>query len=121
MDANHALIVKKFKEEVNGLIREILERQPTKKKLNVLNNVILIFFVVKVLFKRDDEQQKDFFARPLPSNYGTSIVIAIVNFFWFNCLFLHLYHWVKAHYGGAKNVVTLYSFLKVSMFELQPS
>jgi hypothetical protein len=25
---------------------------------------------------------------------------------------------VKAHYGGAKNVVTLYSFLGVSMFEL---
>jgi hypothetical protein len=27
---------------------------------------------------------------------------------------------VKTHYGGAKNVVTLYSFSGVSMFELQP-
>jgi hypothetical protein len=28
--------------------------------------------------------------------------------------------WVKAHYGGVKNVVTLYCFLRVSMFEIQP-
>jgi hypothetical protein len=28
--------------------------------------------------------------------------------------------WVKSHYGGAKNVVTLYCFIGVSMFELQP-
>jgi hypothetical protein len=27
---------------------------------------------------------------------------------------------VKAHYGGAKNVVALYYFSRVSMFELQP-
>jgi hypothetical protein len=27
---------------------------------------------------------------------------------------------VKTHYMGAKNVVTLYCFLGVSMFELQP-
>jgi hypothetical protein len=26
----------------------------------------------------------------------------------------------KAHYGGAKNVITLYYFPRVSMFELQP-
>jgi hypothetical protein len=72
----------------------------------VLNNVILLFFVVKVLFKRDDEQQKYFFARVLPSNCGTSIVIAIENFFWFNCLFLHLYPWVKAHYGGGPKMLS---------------
>ncbi len=86
----------------------------------MLNNLILKIFVVKVFFKNDDEQQKDFLARPWPSNCGKSIVIAIVNFFWFNHLFLHLCPWVKAHYKGAKNVVTLYNFLKVSMFELQP-
>jgi hypothetical protein len=28
--------------------------------------------------------------------------------------------WVKSHYGGAKNVVILYYFIGVSMFELQP-
>jgi hypothetical protein len=27
--------------------------------------------------------------------------------------------WVKAHYGGAKNVVTLYCFQGVSMFKFQ--
>jgi len=26
----------------------------------------------------------------------------------------------KTHYGGVKNVVTLYCFPRVSMFELQP-
>jgi hypothetical protein len=43
-----------------------------------------------------------------------------VIFFWFNRLFWHLFPWVKAHYRGAKFFVTLYNFLKVSMFELQP-
>jgi hypothetical protein len=33
VDANHASIVKKFEEEMNGLVREIFERQPTKKTL----------------------------------------------------------------------------------------
>jgi hypothetical protein len=28
--------------------------------------------------------------------------------------------WVKAHYGGAKTLVTLYYFPHVSMLELQP-
>ncbi len=28
--------------------------------------------------------------------------------------------WVKSHYGQAQNVVTLYCFIGVSMFELQP-
>jgi hypothetical protein len=56
----HVLIIKKYEEEVNGLIRGILERQPTKKRFNVLSNAIFHFFVVKDLFKKDHEQQKGF-------------------------------------------------------------
>ncbi len=37
------------------------------------------------------------------------------------CLTLGGLGWqVKAHYEGAKNVVTLYCFPSVSMFEIQP-
>jgi hypothetical protein len=32
VDANHVLILKNFEEELNGLRRRILEKQPTKKK-----------------------------------------------------------------------------------------
>jgi hypothetical protein len=34
VDANHVLILKKFEEELNGLRRRILEKQPTKKKVS---------------------------------------------------------------------------------------
>ncbi len=60
MDVYHVLIINKFEEEVNGLIRGILERQLTKKRFNVLSNAIFNFFVVKDLFKNDDEKQKKF-------------------------------------------------------------
>jgi len=60
VDVYHVLIIKKFEEEVNGLIRGILERQLTKKMFNVLSNAIFNFFVVKDLFKKDDEEQNCF-------------------------------------------------------------
>ncbi len=46
MDGNHVVIVKKI-EEVNGLWKGTFQRQPTKKRFNVSNNVISKFFVVK--------------------------------------------------------------------------
>jgi len=60
VDVYHVLIIKKFEEEVNGLIRGILERQLTKKRFNVLSNAIFNFFVVKDLFKNDDDEQNCF-------------------------------------------------------------
>jgi hypothetical protein len=37
VDANHALIVKKIEEEVNGSMKGTFEKQPTKKRPNVLS------------------------------------------------------------------------------------
>jgi hypothetical protein len=56
VDPNHALIVKKIKEEINGSIKGNFEKQPTKKRPNVLRSVISKLFVVKDPFKKDDEQ-----------------------------------------------------------------
>ncbi len=45
MDCEHATIVKKFKEKVNVIIRRPLERQPIKKRMNVLKNAKSKFFL----------------------------------------------------------------------------
>jgi hypothetical protein len=55
VDANHILIVNFFEKEVNGLIKKIHEKQPTKKRSNVSNNARFNFFAIKVPFKRNDE------------------------------------------------------------------
>ncbi len=60
MDVDHVLIVKIFEEEINGPIKETFEKQPTKKRPNVSNNVISKFFIIKDHFKNYDVQQKDF-------------------------------------------------------------
>ncbi len=57
MDADHAIIVKTIKEGVNSPIRNLIERQLAKKKLNVTRIIIFNFVViVKDSFKKDDEQ-----------------------------------------------------------------
>jgi hypothetical protein len=56
VDANHALIVQKFEEEINGSMKGIFEKQPTNKRPNVLKSLISKFVVVKDPFKKDDEQ-----------------------------------------------------------------
>jgi hypothetical protein len=60
VDGDHAIIVKNIEEEVNGLIRGILERHTTKTRPNVSNFALFKFFIVKDPFKKDDEQQNDF-------------------------------------------------------------
>jgi hypothetical protein len=66
VDVDHFIIAKKFEEEINNEIIESVEREPTKKRPNVLASAIFVVFVVKEPFKKDDVQQKDFFARPWP-------------------------------------------------------
>jgi hypothetical protein len=60
VDGDHAIIVKNIGEEVNGLIRRILEGQTMKTRPNVSNFAIFKFFIIKNPFKKDDEQQNDF-------------------------------------------------------------
>ncbi len=60
VDANHAILTKRFEEEMNSPLRNILERQPTKKRPNVFNSKILEFFGAKDPFKKDVMQQKQF-------------------------------------------------------------
>lgn len=52
MDADHAIIAKKFEEEVNNKIRGLVERQLTKKRFNVSSIIISSFFVVKMFVKQ---------------------------------------------------------------------
>jgi hypothetical protein len=40
VDANHVILEKRFKEEVNSPLRDVLERQPAKKRPNVYNSII---------------------------------------------------------------------------------
>jgi hypothetical protein len=52
VDADHAIIAKKFEEEVNNKIRGLVEKQLTKKRLNVSSIIISSFFVVKMFVKQ---------------------------------------------------------------------
>jgi len=53
VDGDHAIIGKNIEEEVNGLIRGILEGQTTKTRPNVSNFAIFkVFLSSKILFKR---------------------------------------------------------------------
>jgi hypothetical protein len=55
VDVNHVVVIKKNEEKVNGPIKGTLKKQPTNKRPNVLGNAIFKFFIVKDLFKKDDE------------------------------------------------------------------
>lgn len=44
VNANHDIIVKKFEEKVNSLMRKKMERQLVKKRPNVYGSAISIFF-----------------------------------------------------------------------------
>jgi len=53
VDGNHVIIVKNNEEELNGLIKKILEQQLTKKRPNFSNNAISNFFLLsKIHFKK---------------------------------------------------------------------
>jgi len=41
VDADHDVLAKRFEEEVNSPFKNILEKQPTKKRPNVSNSKIL--------------------------------------------------------------------------------
>jgi hypothetical protein len=51
---------KKIEEEINSQIKGLVERQLTKKRLNVSGIIIFNFFVVKNSFKKDDVQHIGF-------------------------------------------------------------
>jgi len=52
--------VKKIEEEINNETIRTIEKQPTKKRPNVLTSEIFVFFAIKEPFNKDDVQQKDF-------------------------------------------------------------
>jgi hypothetical protein len=51
VDANHALIVKKIVEEINGPMKGTFEKQPTKKRPNMSRNVISKFFLLSKILQ----------------------------------------------------------------------
>jgi hypothetical protein len=58
VDANHAIIIKRFDEEVNSLMNEKRKGNHNKKRPNIFGRFIPKTFVVKDSFKKDDVQQK---------------------------------------------------------------
>ncbi len=56
MDAKHGLFAKKLDEEVNNEVRIEVERQPTKKMLNVSSFEIYEFVFAKFPYKKDEMQ-----------------------------------------------------------------
>jgi len=51
VDVDHVLFAKIIEEELSSLVKIVLERQPTKKKLNVFSFKISNFFWCKRFFK----------------------------------------------------------------------
>jgi hypothetical protein len=66
LDANHVILAKRFEEEVNFPLRNILEKQPIKKRPNVFNSKILEMFWCKRFFKDECCATKAIFARSCP-------------------------------------------------------
>jgi hypothetical protein len=60
VDVEHSLLAKKFDEEMNNLVKSELERQLVKKKQNVSSSEISNFFIIKILYKKEDVQLKQF-------------------------------------------------------------
>jgi hypothetical protein len=54
VNAYHSIIMKKFEEEINNGIIEIVEKQPTKRRPNVPRSVISFFKSIKEPLKKDD-------------------------------------------------------------------
>jgi hypothetical protein len=53
VDANHAILAKRFEEKVNFPLRNVLARQLVKKRPNVFNSKILEFFGAKDPFQKN--------------------------------------------------------------------
>jgi hypothetical protein len=53
--------LRKLDEEVNILVRTQVERHPIKKRQNVFSSEISKFSFAKLLYKKDEMQQKQFF------------------------------------------------------------
>jgi hypothetical protein len=58
VDADHVVLAKRFEKKMSFPLRNILEKQPTKKKPNVSNFEILESSGAKDFFKKDVVQQK---------------------------------------------------------------
>jgi hypothetical protein len=61
VDAHHAIVSKRFKEEMNKLMQGKEKMRPTKKKQNVYGGSISKIIVVKNTLKKDEMLQKTFF------------------------------------------------------------
>jgi len=61
VDAKQGLLTKKLDEEVNSLVRTQVEKQLTNKRQNVSSSKNFEFFSTKVVYKKDEVQQKYFF------------------------------------------------------------
>jgi len=60
VDVEHNLLAKKLDEEMNRSMKTQVERQPIKKRQNVSSSKFSEFFFTKLLYKKDEVQQKQF-------------------------------------------------------------
>jgi hypothetical protein len=52
VDVNHSIIVKFFEEKINNEIIGTIEKQPVKKRSNVLASAMFVFFCCKRTFQK---------------------------------------------------------------------
>ncbi len=60
MNAYHKFIAKKFEKEVNNLMKQMEERHPAKKEVNITIRSISKTFIVKDFFQQENVPQIKF-------------------------------------------------------------
>jgi len=77
VNVDHFIIAKKFEEEINNEIIGSVERQPTKKRPNVLASAIFVFFCYNFFFQKWWCATKRLFARPWPFDCERKLTIVV--------------------------------------------
>ncbi len=90
VDANHVILEKRFKEEVNSPLRDVLERQPAKKRPNVYNSIISQVFGAKDHFKKDVVQQKQILQDIALLVVKNHLLVQFIESTWLKLLVMHL-------------------------------
>jgi hypothetical protein len=90
VDSDDVILAKSFEEEMNSPLRNIFEKEPTKKRPNVSNFEILDFFGAKDPFKKDVVHQKQFLQYLALLVIKNHFPIPFVESTWLKHLVMHL-------------------------------
>jgi hypothetical protein len=89
VDVDHSKILRTFKEEVNSTMKKSLEKQPTKKRLNIFGPSSFNCLTSKKPFKKMMWSKIDFGKSSLLI-VKNNLPLQFVGNVWLKCLILHL-------------------------------